>query len=349
VDLEGSVVVPGLINAHDHLELNSFGRLKWRPQHHNVREWIDDFQPRFKTDARLATARPDTLTARVWVGGLKNMLAGVTTVCHHNPIHRALRSRFPVSIVRRFGLSHSLQIDGRRVAAAYRRTPHTWPWIIHAAEGIDQDARMEIETLGRMGCLGRNTVLVHGVAIDKRRAEKVLASGASLVWCPTSNDFLFGRTAAVAPFHAHARLALGTDSRLSGEGDLLDELRAAQATKQLDAASLTRAVTSSAAAILRLPGAGRLAPGAPADLAVLRRVAGNPFQTVVSATRKDVRLTMRAGAPLVSVPEFDGVFRARGDTYASARVDGSRRLLAKWIARRAAELTLREPGLEIDA
>ena len=48
VDLEESVVVPGLINAHNHLELNSFPRLRWCAKYANVREWIADFQPRSK-------------------------------------------------------------------------------------------------------------------------------------------------------------------------------------------------------------------------------------------------------------------------------------------------------------
>ena len=52
IDLDGAFVYPGLVNAHDHLELNSFPRLKWRDQHVNVREWIADFQPRFAADPR---------------------------------------------------------------------------------------------------------------------------------------------------------------------------------------------------------------------------------------------------------------------------------------------------------
>ena len=348
VDLDESVVVPGLINAHDHLELNSFARLKWRAQYNNVRAWIADFQPRFQTDPQLAGARPDTLADRVWVGGLKNMLSGVTTVCHHNPLHRPLRSRFPVHVVRRMGMSHSLQIDGNRVAAAYRETPGEWPWIIHAAEGVDQEAEREIETLETMGCLGRNTVLVHGVGINGQ-TELVVASGASLVWCPSSNDFLFGRTAAVERFADCQRLAIGTDSRLSGEGDMLDELRAAYATRQIGAESILRAVTTQAAAILRLEGAGHLEAGAPADLAVFRRVASDPFDTMVSTTRADLRLTMLDGATLVADDRLAAVFRATHQQYVSARVDGSQRLLAQWIARRVSTLSVPEPGLEVDA
>ena len=298
IDLDGAFVFPGLVNAHDHLELNSFTRLKWREQHANVREWIADFQPRFTTDPELAGARADTLASRVWVGGLKNLLSGVTTVCHHNPLHRPLSRRFPVRVVRRFGFSHSLQIDGDSVASAYRETPPEWPWIIHAAEGIDEEARNEVTTLGRLGCLGPNTVLVHGVAIDEERAAAVLERGGSLVWCPTSNHFLFGRTAHVAPFNRAGRLAIASDSRLSGEGDLLDELRAAHATRQISPESLYRAVTSGAARVLRQHEAGALQPGARADLTIVRRLDDDPYESLVRATRADVRLTMIDGAPL---------------------------------------------------
>ena len=50
VDLADSFVFPGLINAHDHLELNSQPRLKWRDRYDNASEWIADFQPRFDSD-----------------------------------------------------------------------------------------------------------------------------------------------------------------------------------------------------------------------------------------------------------------------------------------------------------
>jgi cytosine/adenosine deaminase-related metal-dependent hydrolase len=348
IDLDGAIVYPGLVNAHDHLELNSFPRLKWRERHANVREWIADFQPRFATDARLAAARPDTLASRLWVGGLKNLLSGVTTVSHHNPLHRPLWRRFPVRVVRCFGLSHSLQIDGDRVASAYRTTPPKWPWIIHAAEGIDDEARGEVAVLGRMGCLGPNTVLVHGVAIDDERAASVLERGGGLVWCPSSNQFLFGRTADVAAFSRAGRLAIGSDSRLSGEGDLLDELRAARSTRQISAESLCRAVTTDAARLLRQRGAGALMPGVPADLSIVRRLHDDPFESLVGATRADVRLTMIDGAPLLADAALRPAFTARRAAFRNVRVDGSPRLLARWIADRASALAIRESGLELE-
>lgn len=348
VDLEGAVVVPGLINAHDHLGLNSLPRMKWRPRYTNVRAWIDDFQPRFRSDPHLATATSKTLADRLWVGGLKNLFSGVTTVCHHDPLHRPLRRAFPVCVVRRFGMSHSLAIDGGGAVASYRATPSSWPWIIHAAEGVDEEAAREVDMLLAAGCIGPNTVLVHGVGIVARQAEELLARGAALVWCATSNEFLFGRTADVTSFDRRRRLAIGTDSRLSGLGDLLDELRAARGTHQLSPEALVRSVTENAARMLRLGDAGTIDVGQRADLTIIDRVASDPFEALVSACRTNVRLVMSGGVPLFGDERMRHVFAARRQPCRRVRVDGAPRLLAAWIARHVARLRMREPGLELE-
>jgi cytosine/adenosine deaminase-related metal-dependent hydrolase len=347
IDLDDSYVLPGLINAHDHLELNSQPRLKWRERYDNASDWIADFQPRFDSDPALAVNRPATLGDRLWVGGLKNLLAGVTTVGHHNPLHRPLRKRFPVRVVNNFGFSHSLHIDGDAVAASHRRTPPDWPWMIHAAEGIDDRARDELDALDRLGCLSSNTVLIHGVAFCREAADRVIGAGAGLVWCPSSNQFLFDATADVRAFDDADRLALGSDSRLSGAGDLLDELKAAHATRQLSAEGLWRTVAGGAARLLSLPGAGRLAPGCPADLTVIRSLAPCPFDSLVSASRTDIRLTMIEGRPAVGEPELTAAFEAASVRAMPARVDGSPRVVAKWIGAHVARMQLREPGFEV--
>ena len=347
VDLEGSFVFPGLINAHDHLELNSQPRLKWRGRYSNASEWFADFQPRFNSDPALAAITPATLDDRVWVGGLKNLLSGVTTVCHHNPMHRALRKRFPVRLVEAFGYSHSLSIDGDEVATSYRRTPAEWPWLIHAAEGVDGAAQNEVSALDRLGCLAANTVLIHGVAFSSASVDRVIGAGAGLIWCPSSNDFLFQRTADVRAFDDAGRLALGSDSRLSGEGDLLDELKAAHATRQLSAEGLARTVTIGAAQLLRLGDGGGLAAGGSADLMILRPLAACPFDSLVSAGRGDVRMTMIAGKPCIGDTSLAGAFTATGVAAVPARVDGGARLVAMWIASHVARMQLREPGFEV--
>lgn len=347
LDLDGSFVLPGLINAHEHLELNSQPRLKWREHYDNASGWFADFQPRFHTDPDLAVTRPATLVERLWIGGLKNLLSGVTTVCHHNPMHRALHKRFPVRVITDFGYSHSLHIDGEAVARSHRSTPREWPWMIHAAEGLDQSAQAEIETLERLGCLSSNTVLIHGVALCHAAADRVIDAGAGLVWCPSSNQFLFNRTADVRAFDDADRLALGTDSRLSGEGDLLDELKAAHATRQLSAEGLARIVTTGAARLLRVRHAGRLAQGAPADCVIIRALRPCPFDALVTASRADVRMTMIAGRPCVAEPALAPAFTAARVSSMHAVVDGSPRMIAGWIGRQVSQMRLQEPGFEV--
>jgi cytosine/adenosine deaminase-related metal-dependent hydrolase len=142
-------------------------------------------------------------------------------------------------------------------------------------------------------------------------------------------------------------LALGSDSRLSGAGDLLDELHAAYATHQLSAEGLARTVSSGAARLLRLPDAGRLAPGLPADLTVLSPIEPCPYETLVGACRTDVRLTMVDGRACVGEPELRPVFDATGVPATAAVLDDAPRLLAQWIGRRVQRMALQEPGFVV--
>ena len=143
VDLDGRFVLPGLINAHDHLELNHYGRLKRREQYGNAREWIADLAPLIREDATIRSRSRIALSERLFIGGIKNLMAGVTTVAHHNPLYRAFGLHFPVRVLERFGWAHSLGLEqgaagahgerGGVVAERYAATPHDAPFIVHAA------------------------------------------------------------------------------------------------------------------------------------------------------------------------------------------------------------------------
>lgn len=349
VDLAGALVLPGLINAHDHLELDSFPRLKWRDRYANAREWIADFQPRFDADPALAVPRAAALGDRLLIGGLKNLLSGVTTVCHHNPLYPQLRRAFPVRVVTRCRFSHSLLIDGEAVTREYRRTPKDWPWIIHAAEGTDAEAAAELDRLDRWGCLGPNTILVHGVGLDRDDRARLIERGGGLIWCPSSNHFTLGATADVRDLACAGKVALGSDSRLSGERDLLEEMKAALATKQVDARALYRMVTVDAASLLRLPRAGRLAPGFPADLVILPALQPDPFESLLATDRAAVQLVMIGGRALIGDEAMLPLFAATRVAAAKVRVDGRHKWMAAWIVARLRRSAIGETGLAIEA
>jgi cytosine/adenosine deaminase-related metal-dependent hydrolase len=345
VDLQGDSVLPGLINAHDHLQLNNLPCLESPGRYAHVREWISDINARLRSDAAFQQSATVSLDHRLAFGGLKNLLSGVTTVAHHDPYFAFLsQPHFPVRVISDCGWSHSLYLDGEvAVRSSYRRTPREWPWIIHASEGCNREATDEFERLDALGCLGGNTLIVHGIALDGSQRQRLAAADAGLIWCPTSNLRLFGRTAEVAGLLAGGRIALGTDSRLSGARDLLDELRVAQRIGGLDESALEPLVTSASARLLRLADRGVLNPGARADILVL------PARMPLSrATRADVRLVLIDGIARYGDRDFAQAM-APHSYWAQIRVDGRPKILDGKVAGLLSNAGMSEPGVELSA
>jgi cytosine/adenosine deaminase-related metal-dependent hydrolase len=359
VDLHGAFVLPGLVNAHDHLELNHYGRLKFRERYDNATQWIDDMRPRLRDDPGILAGRAHPLPERLFAGALKNVLAGVTMVAHHNPYYRDFRCGVPVRVMRRYGWAHSFALEklpagargelGGSVAARWRSTPSAVPFMVHLAEGVDEGAREELPRLESLGCLKPNTVIIHGVAIDDEGWRRVAANRTSFVWCPASNFFLFGRTAAMTELLRNPerpRVAIGTDSRITGARDLLDELRVARSAAPLTAAELLAMVTRDAADILRQSRAGRIAPGLPADFVVLPPLAASAAETLLESTRRTVRLVMVGGRPVVGDRDFaDAVFVARRVAARPLAVDGTSKLADASLVRRIEGCPIQEPGV----
>lgn len=340
VDLGGDRLLPGLINAHDHLALNNLPRLEFAGPYRHAREWITDVDAQRRADSPLRASVALPRRARLLLGAVKNLLSGVTTVAHHDPLYPSLEEPgYPIHVVTRYGWSHSLYIDGdERVRESHHRTPADWPWIIHAAEGIDPEAGGEFERLERLGCLTPNTLLVHGVALDAKQRARLAAASSGLIWCPASNLHLFGKTASVAELIGSGRVALGTDSRLSGSRDLLDELRLAASLTQLEPRRLEELVTRVAARLLRLSDRGVLEPGARADLLIL------PAATPLGLARRvDVRLVVADGIALYGDPDYLRRLAPASD-WCEVYVDGRAKALDRRLAAVLSEVGALEAG-----
>ena len=292
VNLEGHLILPGLINAHDHLEFNLFPRLGDGP-YANSEEWARDICRPDRSPVREHLCVPAPV--RLWWGGLKNLLAGVTTVCHHNPYDRLFDQGFPVRVVQRYGWAHSMVFE-KDVAGAFGATCLDAPFVIHLGEGTDRRSQDEIFVLERMGALDERTILVHGVAITEAGHKLWQQRGAALVWCPTSNRFTLGTTLDARAICEFERTALGSDSALTARGNLLDELQAAHLEEGAPAESLYRMVTESAARILRLTeGEGRIQPGSTADLVAIPWRDEAPADAIVSLDMAGIEMVLISG------------------------------------------------------
>ncbi len=347
VDLRDHLVFPGLVNAHDHLQVNAVPPLRAAEPFPNSYAWIEAFQAHFARPEVAAALRvPKALRLRH--GALKNLLAGTTCVAHHDPWHEALDAEdFPVALLREFGWAYALGWPGYgpSIPQSFAATPGERPWMIHLAEGTDAVAQAELAQLEQLGCLASNSVLIHGVGLREADIARVIARGAAVVWCPASNRALLGRTLDPQRLLAAGLLALGSDSRLSGARDLLEELRLAADRHELSAQQWLELVTVQAARILRLPSNGRLAPGLPADLLIVEDRGGDAAGSLVGLERSEIRAVVRNGVPCIADPDFAEWFAVAGVEAVPVRLDGKPKLLDRALAE--PDLLALEPGLEL--
>jgi cytosine/adenosine deaminase-related metal-dependent hydrolase len=293
IDLSGFLVMPGLINAHDHLQFALYPKLG-NPPYRNYIEWGEDIHA--TSPDVIAQHKSVPKEVRLWWGGIRNLLSGVTTVCHHDPLWPELqRESFPVKVVQQYGWAHSLALGGD-LRSAHSSTPSGSPFILHACEGTDMLAREELFTLDRLGVLDENTVLVHSLAIDDAGVALLQRRSMSVILCPSSNRFLYGTPPPIHLLSATKNPALGSDSSLTAAGDLLDELRFAATHCGLAPAALYAMVTTAPAALLRLHETdGTIGLSGSADLIAIADDGDTPANRLSSLSFAAIELVLVRG------------------------------------------------------
>jgi cytosine/adenosine deaminase-related metal-dependent hydrolase len=293
IDMGGFLIMPGLVNAHDHLQFALYPRLA-DPPYRSYVDWGTDIHRKFS--GVFAKHRSVPKDVRLWWGGLRNLLCGVTTVSHHDRLWAELeRQDFPVTVVRDCGWAHSLAL-GHDLRQARSTTPEGSAFIVHACEGVDEQAREELFELDRLRLLDDGVVVVHGLAIDEAGVALMQARGVSLVICPSSNLFLFEKLPRAAIFGAIDNVALGSDSPLTSEGDLLDEVRFAMRHCGISPQAAYRMVTDAPAAMLGLHNAqGSIEVSGVGDLIAVRDTDQDAAERLGGMSLADVEFVMIGG------------------------------------------------------
>ncbi len=311
LDLSGYLLLPGLINAHDHLEFSLYPNIGDGP-YYNASQWARDIHA--NRASLIAQHRKVPRSTCLWWGAIRNLLAGATTVCHHNPVTPDLTGPgFPIHVVQEFAWAHSPSFEPD-LAGKFRESRADLPFILHAAEGVDEGSAQEIFELDRMRALDHRTVLVHGLACTPESVSLINQRLAALILCPTSNEFLFHRSPSLAFIRSLDTAVLGSDSPLTAAGDLLDEIKFARERIGVDANSIYAMVTNRPAEVLRLRrGEGGIKSGSLADLLVVRDAGLSPAETLAHLTSDQIELVIVGGRIQLAGPslieQLPGVLR----------------------------------------
>jgi formiminoglutamate deiminase len=161
-------------------------------------------------------------------------------------------------------------------------------------ECLAAHGRTPTAMLSEAGALSERFTAVHATHLTDEDVAMLGAAAATCCLCPTTErDLADGIGPARALREAGARLAVGSDSQAVIDG--FEEARAIELDERLAtgvrgnhrAADLLRAATADGAAALGWADAGRLEPGALADLATISidsvRMAGTPPENMVDA------------------------------------------------------------------
>jgi cytosine/adenosine deaminase-related metal-dependent hydrolase len=156
-------------------------------------------------------------------------------------------------------------------------------------------------------------VLVHAIGLDQPDLQLLRTRRSALVWCPTSNVSTYGKTLCASALQSGLSVVLGTDSALTAQVDLIDELEVARRTHELTADNLFEMVTTRSARVFRLnEGEGTIREGGVADLVVVEDRGQSPAEAL---QRMQPEMVMARGkVRLVSPPllERASVFDASG-------------------------------------
>ncbi|HEY4323703.1 MAG TPA: amidohydrolase family protein [Mucilaginibacter sp.] len=260
ITFDKSIVFPGLINSHDHLDFNLFPQLGTET-YSNYTEWGNHIHKRYKEEIDQVLKIPITLRSR-W-GLFKNLLCGVTTVINHG--EPSCMKNDLITVFEKSHCLHSVQFEKNWKIKLNNPLKRGLPAAIHVGEGNDNLAYKEIDELIQWNWLKKKLIGIHAVAMSEKQAKNFKA----IVWCPQSNYFLLNKTAPINLLKKHTNILFGTDSTLTSSWDIWEHLRLARKDHLLTDIALYNTLNLNAADCWKL-NSGEIAVGKDADLVVAK-------------------------------------------------------------------------------
>ncbi|MFK7989778.1 MAG: amidohydrolase family protein [Sandaracinaceae bacterium] len=345
-----SVISPGLIDGHNHLTYDFLPEWVAGITYDNRYTWADEaaYEDHISPFADGRNQNDRICPAVKW-GELRSIIHGTTTVMGQS-FNRSCIDR----LARNADHFHHIGYDHMRtsigsvrdindetaatiVAGFMEASEPTTRFAVHMQEGIgggnllsefDSFAGRDTRSNRHMGTSllsgpGYSGVgmLIHSMGLTSAQLDEAASTGASVIWSPSSNLILYGETAPIADILSRdITVGLGPDWTVSGEDDMLSEMRVAsdyaraEGIAALTTARIWEMATQGSADAVGLAGAlGVLEVGARADVSVFGRRSMDPYQAVLDSRAQDVRLVFIDGQAYYGDMALEGAAALNGD------------------------------------
>ena len=317
------IILPGLIDLHNHLTWNIFPR--WKPTEEFGSRYDWQQKPIYKTlmeaphgglvaaglsceMQRYAEVKAITQGATSVIGSLKRPCnQGLARNLDDDPtLGQILYDVFPLQ------MTEAKLKEAKSVLSAHGTL------FIHLAEGSQHDATAarEFLMLKARDLLQPGVSLIHGVALKESDFRAMANASVGFVWSPRSNLELYGDTANIrVALENRVITAIAPDWSPTGSDGVLSELNFAAAWHVgleraiFDDVLLLQMATANPAKLVHLDQRlGSLKEGYLADILVLQKPTDshsefNPFWAATHATAEDVMLVLIDGKAVYGDPE----------------------------------------------
>jgi 5-methylthioadenosine/S-adenosylhomocysteine deaminase len=342
-------IYPGLIELHNHLSYDALQLWQVPKRYTNRDQWGSGGNPDYRRlisgPMSLLGPDPELMPAVVRYVECKALLAGTTTSQGIELFSSKGARRLYRGNIRNVEQTDDSELPGAgtrigdvdaETASNFRRTIKGKPcYILHLSEGTDEAARnhfLALKISDDEWALADSLAGIHCVALRPEDFAVLARHGASMVWSPLSNLLLYGQTAdAKEAKKAGVRIGIGSDWSPSGSKNLLGELKVARLASEAAGGifsdrELIAMATRTAAEILKWDKAlGSLEENKRPDLLVLDGDSGDPYQLLLKADERDVKLVLVAGRPRYGQRSL--VTRLGGQGLEAVRVGGRERVL----------------------
>ena len=319
----GSLIFPGLIDAHNHPVYNVLDTIPFAQLFTERYEWQSDpLYARFKDqfNAIRDYGGNDLQETNLFkLAEVRALIAGTTMIqgvnAYSSEHDSFARQGIVIDNAERFPSRIYHEVFPLLRGSSFWQTKQAEYWdrfIIHLSEGTNQDALDEFYTWQNMSLLDWRTTIIHGIPLGSAEWEAMAAAGANLVWSPASNLNLYGTTADIpAALAAGVNVALAPDWTESGSLNILAELKVANKFNQsawqgsITPQQMVEFITRNAAQALGIQEwAGQIGLGYQADLMVIPGDPSSPYTALLEADPADVQLTIVNGRPLYGDPDL---------------------------------------------